>query len=90
MFRVTFQDDLVRMIEKRGSPLGHPFHSAFVTDYWAAGRLQSVWLQGNTRKSSPIPPRWLLGTAPKRLCSIGASGWSVPAAAASRPIWWRE
>jgi hypothetical protein len=58
MFRVTFQDDLVRMIEKRGSPLGHPFHLAFLTDYWAAGRLQSVWLQGNTSKSSPIPPRW--------------------------------
>jgi hypothetical protein len=26
--------------------------------------------------------------APKRPFSIGASGWSVPAAAAARPTWW--
>ncbi len=35
-------------------------------------------------KSSPIPPRSLLDTAPKRPCPIGASGWSAPAAAAPR------
>jgi hypothetical protein len=30
-------------------------------------------------RSSPIPPRRLLGMAPKRPCSIGANVWSVPA-----------
>ena len=39
-------------------------------------------------RSNPIPPRWLLGTAPKRPCSIGVSGWSAPAAVAGRTIWW--
>ena len=35
-------------------------------------------------RSSPILPRWLLGTALKWPCSTGAPGWSVPAAAARR------
>jgi hypothetical protein len=33
-------------------------------------------------RSSPILRRWLPGTVPKRRLSIGAGGWSVPAAAA--------
>jgi hypothetical protein len=40
-------------------------------------------------RSSPIRPRWLVGRMPKRPCSISARGWSVPAAATGRPLWWR-
>ena len=39
-------------------------------------------------RSTPTPARWLLATALKRPCSIGASGWSVPAEAAGGSIWW--
>jgi hypothetical protein len=46
-----------------------------------AGRLVAA------TKSSRTPLRWLLGTAPKFRCSIGASGWPVSGAAAGRPIW---
>jgi hypothetical protein len=38
-------------------------------------------------KSSPIPPRWLLGMVRKRACLIGVSGWSAPNAVAARSIW---
>jgi hypothetical protein len=41
-----------------------------------------VWCKDCRHQVEPEPPRWLLGTAPKRPCSIGASGWSVLAAAA--------
>jgi hypothetical protein len=48
-----------------------------------------VWCKDCRHQVSPIPPRSPPGVAPKRPCSISASGWSVLAAAAGRPIWWR-
>ena len=53
----------------------------------AAARVLIVWCKDAGIRSSPILPRWLLGGAPKRPCSVDASGWSVPAAAAGRSIW---
>ena len=53
----------------------------------AAARSQRIVLASGMIRSSPTPPRWLLGTAPKRPCSIGANGWCVLSAAAGRSIW---
>ena len=49
-----------------------------------------VWCKDCQHQVEPDPlARWLLGTAPKRPCPIGESGWAVPAAAAGGSMWWR-
>jgi hypothetical protein len=47
-----------------------------------------VWASTASIRSSPIPPRRLLGMAPKRPCSIGASGWFVRSAVVAKSISW--
>jgi hypothetical protein len=42
------------------------------------GRRELIGSATTAIRSSPIPPSWLLGTAPKRPSSTGASGWSAP------------
>jgi hypothetical protein len=52
----------------------------------AAGVRLIVWWKECQHQVEPDPAEMLLGTAPKRPCSIGVSGWSVPGAAAGRSI----
>jgi hypothetical protein len=37
---------------------------------------------------SPIPPKWRDDTAPKLPFPNSVSGWLVPAAGVTMPIWW--
>jgi len=53
----------------------------------AAGVRLIVWCKKCQHQIEPDLSRWLLGTAPRRPCSTGASGWSVTAAAADRSMW---
>ena len=60
----------------RGPPmtLGN---AAAAASGWSSGA-GIVWCKACQRRSSPTPPRWLLGRATKSPCSIGANGWFAP------------